>query len=41
MVKFDRQEVKRMLREGNVTVFVIGEIGGKFFIGENFVRVVQ
>ncbi len=39
MVKFDRQETKKTLREGNVTVFIVGEIDGKFFAGEDVLRV--
>ena len=40
MVKFDRQEVKKVLREGNVTVFVIGKIDGIYFVGKDLVRVI-
>ncbi|ADC64811.1 conserved hypothetical protein [Ferroglobus placidus DSM 10642] len=39
MVKFDKQEVKKILKEGNVTLFVIGKIDGKFFVGEDGVGV--
>lgn len=40
MVKFDRQEVKKVLRGGNVTLFVIGEINEKYFVGKDVVRVI-
>lgn len=41
MVKFDRQEVEKLLREGNVTFFVIGEINGTYFMGEDGAKVIQ
>ncbi|ADC64809.1 hypothetical protein Ferp_0638 [Ferroglobus placidus DSM 10642] len=40
MVKFDRQKVKKALREGKVTMFVIGKIDGKYFVGKDLVRII-
>ncbi|ADC64806.1 hypothetical protein Ferp_0635 [Ferroglobus placidus DSM 10642] len=40
-VKFDKSKLKKILRHGNVTLFVIGEVDGIYFIGDDVVRVLQ
>lgn len=40
MVKFSRQEVKKILRKGKTVLFVIGEVDGRFFMGKKEVEVI-